>query len=96
MNTDWPSTKALSVHNALRISGRAMTRQELVGFLQRGHHPSVGREYVDIGIAFLLQRGFVECVGPLIVSRVDELTRADEDRELEPAFIRRAALDARK
>ena len=98
MKTDWPSTKALSVHNAIRIVGRAMTRDELVGFLQRGHHATVDEEYVDIGVAFLVKRGFSERVGDLIANnpRIGQLVRADKDHDLEPSGLGPTALVARK
>jgi hypothetical protein len=86
----WPSTKALSVWNALRIARRAMTPAELVGILRRGMgDPEVNEEYVVTGIGFLIARGSAEMVGPVVVAnaQIGELIRTDEDRELEPAHL---------
>jgi hypothetical protein len=86
----WPSTKALSVFNVLRITRRGMTPAELVGNLQRAMgDPDVNEEYVVTGIGFLVARGYAEMVGPVVVANalIGELVRTDEDRELVPARV---------
>ena len=88
-STDWPSTKALSVYNALSISGRDMTPDEIGEFLRAEWDPTVDDEYVQTGTQFLLRRGFVRRFENLIViarhpttRTARKLVRTDRDADL--------------
>lgn len=86
----WPATKGLSVYNALSVSGRDMTPQEIAAFLQDVDDPDMDVAYVTVGIEFLLARSFVKRVGSLVVipirrgsSRIGRpLVRANRDADL--------------
>lgn len=91
----WASTKGLSVYNALSMSGRDMSAEDVLAFL-RGHwDPEMDLSYVHEGIGFLLRRNFVELRGDLIAIPVRNpntragrpLFRIDSDRDLAMSAI---------
>ncbi len=59
-DTAWPSTCALSVYNALSMSRKDMTRQELLEFLRASWDPQTSEGYVSDGIDFLLRRNMIK------------------------------------
>lgn len=87
MKDHWPSTKGLSVHNALLVNGRDMTRDEIAAFLRSSFDKRVDGQYVDVGIRFLVDRGFATTVGPLVVAnrQIGELIRINNDADLMPS-----------
>jgi len=82
--TIFPRTKALSVFNALHLSKRDMTRDQVVQFLIDIFDPSIDRAYVDAGVEFLTERGFVTETNSVLRStrRGVELERTNFDRDL--------------
>jgi len=85
----WPSTKGLSVYNALSHGLRDMTDEEILSYLRTAWDPQLERAYVHDGIAFLVQREFVRVDGPTV--RLKErgpngkgkmVVRANEDTDL--------------
>lgn len=84
----WPSTKALSVYNALSLAGADMTANELVAFLRECFDPRIGPEYVAEGIAFLNRKRFAVMDGQTVViqrspqGRGRKLMRINEDADL--------------
>ena len=83
MITDWPSTRALSVYNALRFNNRPMAPAEICEFLCDEWDDTIDGEYVKHGIAFLLARGFVRLDGAMVAPTLKRrLVRANDDAEL--------------
>lgn len=56
----WPSTKGMGVFNAIKLGGR-MTPEQITEYL-RAHwkEPRVTQEYVDDGIDFIMQKGWLK------------------------------------
>lgn len=80
----WPSTKALSVYNALLIADRALSPVEIGNLLREHWDSAVDAEYVATGESFLIERGFVRRVESVLVvtRRGEQLKRAKKDAEL--------------
>lgn len=85
----YPSTKALSVYNALSLSGRDMTPAEVLAYLRDHWDPKVTPEYVAEGAAYLIERKMAhEIEGVLIAPRLPNsrktkpVKRANDDRDL--------------
>lgn len=85
----WPSTKGLSVYNALSQGMRDMAHDEILAYLRDIWDPHMEPQYVHDGIAFLVSRDFVKIDGPVV--RLKErgpnrkgkiLVRANDDRDL--------------
>ncbi|HEX5076140.1 MAG TPA: hypothetical protein VFW03_23205 [Gemmatimonadaceae bacterium] len=53
------STLGMSVYNALSLSGRDMPPSGILDFLRSSWAPDLEAVEVDMGIAFLLERGLV-------------------------------------
>ncbi len=75
MNNHWPSTKALSVYNALRANKtNSLPSTAILAFLQANHLPVYDANDVLEGIEFLQAKGFARladdtlrathCAGP--------------------------------
>jgi hypothetical protein len=91
LSNHWPSTKALSVHNALLVNHRDMTGDEILAFLRTTFDKRVDAQYVAIGITFLVERGFATTQGTLVVANraIGELLRTNNDADLMPSRIPR-------
>lgn len=63
----YPSTKGLSVYNALSVSGRDLTEEEIGEYLRETFDENVDAAYVATGVQFLLERGFAVRVHGLVV-----------------------------
>jgi len=63
----WPSTKALSVYNALSLSGRDMRAGEIATFLQEVDDPGMDEAYVLEGLNFLLAHALVQIAQDIVV-----------------------------
>lgn len=89
MRDVYPSTKGLSVYNAVSQSGRDMTADEILGYLRAVWDPKLGPEYVTDGVEFLAQRALVKLDGEKVCMKKrgpngkgQLLVRVDEDRGL--------------
>jgi hypothetical protein len=69
MGEPWPSTKALSVYNALSLARRDMTRAGILEYLREAWDPDVPADFVATGVDFLLERGFVREEDGAVVPR---------------------------
>jgi hypothetical protein len=58
MTGHWPSTKGLSVYNALKLGG-AMAPLQIAEYLREHWDTSVTDDYVADGIAFIAEKGWV-------------------------------------
>lgn len=91
MSEVYTSTKALSVYNVLSITGRDMQREEILSYLRDHFDEAIEASYVDAGLQFLCDRGFVktDADGVIVVPcrlanrRARPLMRASEDKELD-------------
>lgn len=55
----YPSTKALSVYNMLSLCRQDLSRAEMLSRIQEASYPDADGAWIDEGVAFLLERGFV-------------------------------------
>jgi hypothetical protein len=85
----WPSTKGLSVYNALSQSMRDMSDDEILAYLRAVWDPDMTATYVHEGIAFLVSKDFVRLDGETVrlrergPNRKGKLVvRANQDRDL--------------
>jgi hypothetical protein len=88
-DTSWPSTRGLSVFNALSCAGKDMSADGILEYLRAVWDPKMGAEYVTDGIAFLRENDMVRIDGETV--RLKErgpngkgriVVRADDDRAL--------------
>jgi len=63
----YPSTKGLSVYNALSLAGRDLTPDEIGDYLRATFDERVDAAYVAVGIDYLVKRGFAERAHGLVV-----------------------------
>jgi hypothetical protein len=87
--SDYPSTKALSVYNALVLSRRDLTRAEVLEYINSSWSRQVDAAYIDAGAAYLLERELVaEIDGVLVAPNRDangkppRLVRINNHRDL--------------
>lgn len=84
----WPSTKALSVFNALSQSCVDMTQAGILDYLRAVWDPKMAPEYVAEGVEYLVAQKWVRIDGDVV--RIDRgpnrkgrlVVRAEEDRSL--------------
>ena len=83
MNEPWPSTKGLSVYNALMLGGD-MTPDQIVAYLRAHWDPAMTREYVDAGIAFVAAKSWTMVDGEEVrlLTRPRRAVRINEDADL--------------
>jgi len=91
MTEIYQSTMALSVYNALSLTGRDMSREQVDAFLRENFDPKLPEDYVAQGAAYLLEKGFAaETDGALKIDRLPNgrgrpLARTRDDRNLSRA-----------
>ena len=85
----YQSTHALTAYNALRLSGRSMTAEQIHAYAESVDYDSASLDDIRSGIAFLQQRGFVAVNTDGVVSPTRRrdgkpwpLNRTNKDREL--------------
>lgn len=86
----YPSTHALTVYNALSLSGRDMPADLIHDYVRDHGYTSAERSDIDVGVEFLVQRQFVTVTnGVVTVARRKPetgaawpLVRANDDQEL--------------
>ncbi len=85
----WPSTKGLSVYNALSKAMEDMRAPEILDYLRAVWDPNMTATYVHDGVAFLVKKDFVRIDGETV--RLKErgpnrkgklVVRTDHDRDL--------------
>lgn len=83
LDDHWPSSKGLSVYNALSMSRRDMTAQQIREYLRSSWDDSVSEAYVQEGIVFLLKKGWVRDVSGVVT-----LTVRTPGRRTGPACVK--------
>jgi hypothetical protein len=85
----WPSTKGMSVYNALSKSGEDMKPPEILGYLRAVWDPEIDASYVHDGIAFLVSRDLVRIDGETVrllernaSGKGKLIVRSNHDRDL--------------
>lgn len=84
MSEPWPSTKGLSVYNALSLGGD-MTPDQIVSYLRTHWDPDISRSYVDDGLSFIAAKSWVSVDGESVrlLTRPQRAIRANADADLE-------------
>jgi hypothetical protein len=62
MSAPWPSTKGMSVFNALKFGGN-MTPQQITAYLRRHWDPQIEQAYVNEGLDFIRKKGWISSDG---------------------------------
>lgn len=84
----YQSTMALSVYNALSLTGRNMPREQVDAFLRDTFDVNLAEDYVAQGVEYLLANGFAtETDGVLMIQRLPSgrgkpVVRTNDDRDL--------------
>lgn len=86
----YTSTKALSIYNALSLSGRDLTTSETLEYLRTHFDPKYQEQWIAEGLEYLTSRKYVVTVGDRIiptrernhVGRCFPLKRANEEKDL--------------
>jgi hypothetical protein len=88
----WPSTKGLSVYNALKLGGD-MTRGQLFAYLREHWDPAIAPEYIDAGVAFIAEKNWAseDVDGVHLLTRPQVAERSERDLVLAMPHSRKTA-----
>jgi len=86
----WPSAKALTVFNVLKLRGtKTMTVPQVLEYLREHWDPEYSAEWVSDGVAWLVGRGFLRWQGEQIEvaafapnGRIANLVKSPDESDL--------------
>lgn len=86
----WPSTKAFTVYNVLRLRGtKTMAIPHVTEYLREVWDPAYPSDWVSEGATWLIERGFMRWEGELLAvnvfdanGKIAKLARANGDADL--------------